>query len=106
MLGARTAVLNPGTHPDPGYAVLGDLLVTFGGGWDTCRHTEVPGWTAAHPPERLCQVVYAAPRGRGGRVADTARGRGAAVRCAVPGHGANPWQSAPDGLENAPGHGG
>ncbi|MCP9207572.1 spherulation-specific family 4 protein [Streptomyces cucumeris] len=98
-LGARTVVLNPGTHPDPGYAALGDLLITFEGCWETYRHIPVPGWTAGYPPERFCHLVYAVPVGRGGQVADSARRRGAAVHCAVPGDGANPWQSAPDGLE-------
>ncbi|RNG03805.1 spherulation-specific family 4 protein [Streptomyces botrytidirepellens] len=102
VLGARTVVFNPGTHPDPRYAALADLLVTFEGRWDTYRQAEVPDWTAAHPPGRFCHRVYDMPGGRAGQVGRTARARGAAVHCALPGAGANPWRSAPDELEEAP----
>ncbi|GGX97559.1 spherulation-specific family 4 protein [Streptomyces hiroshimensis] len=94
-LGARTAVLNPGTHPDPGYARLADLLVTFEGTWETYRRAAVPPWTADHPPSRFCHLVYGVPPGRAAHVARTADGRGAGVHCAVPGEGANPWRSVP-----------
>ncbi|WP_144386112.1 spherulation-specific family 4 protein [Streptomyces sp. SAJ15] len=99
LLGARTAVLNPGTHPDPGYARLADLLVTFEGRFDAYRTSEVPAWTAAHPPRRFCHLVYAVPEGSDGLVARTARRRGAAVHYAVPGAGHNPWRSAPADIE-------
>nr|WP_229358384.1 spherulation-specific family 4 protein [Streptomyces sp. UNOB3_S3] len=95
VLGARTAVLNPGTHPDPGYASLADLLVTFEGTWEDYQRARVPEWTTGHPPERFCHLVHGVPEGREGRVARTAGARGAAVHCAVPGTGANPWRSAP-----------
>ncbi|RLU83066.1 hypothetical protein CTZ27_29230 [Streptomyces griseocarneus] len=104
-LGARTAVLNPGTHPDPGYAHLGDLLVTFEGDWETYRHADVPAWTADHPPERFCHLVHGVPPGHADRVARTAARRGAAVHCAVPGEGANPWQSVPGTLAATAGEG-
>lgn len=94
-LGARRAVLNPGTHPDPGYALIADLLVTFEGSWESYRRATVPNWTADHPPERFCHLVYGVPPGHAEQVARTADGRGAAVHCAVPGEGANPWQTAP-----------
>ncbi|MET9413666.1 spherulation-specific family 4 protein [Streptomyces klenkii] len=94
-LGARTAVLNPGTHPDPGYARIADLLVTFEGTWEAYRRVAVPPWTADHPPARFCHLVYAVPPGRAADVARTAAGRGAGVHCAVPGEGTNPWRAAP-----------
>lgn len=94
-LGARTVALNPGTHPDPGYARLADLLVTFEGSWEEYRRAGVPAWTADHPPGRFCHLVYAVPDGCAEQVARTAERRGAGVHCAVPGEGANPWQSAP-----------
>ncbi|MFE5871939.1 spherulation-specific family 4 protein [Streptomyces roseifaciens] len=94
-LGARTAVLNPGTHPDPGYARVADLLVTFEGTWDTYRRAAVPTWTADHPPARFCHLVYGVPTGHAAHVARTAGDRGAGVHCAVPGEGANPWLAAP-----------
>lgn len=94
-LGARTVVLNPGTHPDPGYAEVADLLVTFEGSWEAYRTARVPDWTADHLPSRFCHLVYGVPQERAGLVARTAGRRGAAVHCAVPGKGENPWQTAP-----------
>ncbi|PJE95871.1 hypothetical protein CUT44_21015 [Streptomyces carminius] len=94
-LGAATAVLNPGAHPDPGYARLADLLVTFEGSWTDYRRAEVPRWTRGHPPHRFCHLVYAVPGHLDTAVARLAHERGAAVHCAVPGRGANPWRSVP-----------
>ncbi|MET7621674.1 spherulation-specific family 4 protein [Streptomyces sp. NPDC005408] len=90
--GAETLVLNHGVHPDPAYAELADLLVTFEGPWDSYRGLAVPLWTAAHPPERFCHLVYAAP--------PEARAS-AAVHCLVPGAGAHPWGTLPHALEPA-----
>ncbi|MFE7121567.1 spherulation-specific family 4 protein [Streptomyces sp. NPDC057654] len=95
LLGARRTVLNPGTYPDPGYAEIADLLVTFEGDWATYQRAEVPAWAHGHPPRRFCHLVYAVPHGRADDVARTAERRGAAVHYAVPGAGANPWQTAP-----------
>lgn len=103
VLGARTAVLNPGTHPDPGYASLADVLVTFEGSWEEYRRAGMPAWTADHPPGGFCHLVYGVPEGREGEVARTAGRRGAGVHCAVPGTGANPWQSVPVGGAGAAG---
>ncbi|GHF59141.1 hypothetical protein GCM10010218_45710 [Streptomyces mashuensis] len=97
LLGARTTVLNPGTHPDPGYADLADLLVTFEGTWEDHRRLTVPAWTAGHPPERFCHLVHGVPADRAGEVARTAGALGAGVHCAVPGGGPNPWRTAPLG---------
>ncbi|MFF7725159.1 spherulation-specific family 4 protein [Streptomyces sp. NPDC008001] len=94
-LGAGTAVLNPGTHPHPGYARIADLLVTFEGDWETYRRAAIPPWTADHPPARFCHLVYGVPPGGAAHVARTADGRGAGVHCAVPGEGTNPWRSLP-----------
>lgn len=93
--GAPTVVLNPGVHPDPGYAGVADLLVTFEGSWADYRGAEVPAWTARHPAELFCHLVYDVPGGLGERVARTAAARGAAVHCAVPGGPPNPWRAAP-----------
>ncbi|KNB52403.1 spherulation-specific family 4 protein [Streptomyces caatingaensis] len=94
-LGARTVVLNPGTHPDPGYAEVADLLVTFEGPWEAYRSAGIPAWTSDHLPTRFCHLVYGVPQERAGLVARTAGRRGAAVHCAVPGNGENPWRTAP-----------
>lgn len=95
LCGARTVVFNPGVHPDPGYARLADLLVTFEGGWDDYQVARVPRWTAGHCADRFCHLVYGVPDGLAGRAARLAALRGAAVHCAVPGVPPNPWQSAP-----------
>ncbi|MCB5182085.1 spherulation-specific family 4 protein [Streptomyces antimicrobicus] len=96
--GAGTLVLNHGMHPHPGYAELADVLVTFEGPWETYRRAEPPPpWTAGHPPERFCHLVYAVPPGA--PAAALAAERGAGVHCAVPGTGAHPWGSLPHGLE-------
>ncbi|WP_333771103.1 spherulation-specific family 4 protein [Streptomyces sp. IBSBF 2435] len=96
--GARAVVLNPGVHPDPGYAAVADLLVTYEGSWEDYTAAAVPGWTAAHPPSRFCHLVYGVPGAAAARaVARTAAGRGAAVHCAVPGGPPNPWQYVPSG---------
>ncbi|MCB5167135.1 spherulation-specific family 4 protein [Streptomyces bambusae] len=97
--GARTLVLNHGTHPHPGYAELADLLVTFEGPWDDYRDAVVPEWTAGHPAERFCHLVYGVPPGA--PAARLARTRRAAVHCAVPGSGAHPWNTLPYALEPA-----
>ncbi|WP_282691873.1 spherulation-specific family 4 protein [Streptomyces sp. CC208A] len=81
--GAATLVLNPGTHPDPGYEELADLVVTFEGPWDTYRTLDLP--VAPH----YCHLVYAAPPGF--RPATE-------VHCAVPGTGAHPWGTLPHDL--------
>ncbi|WP_405925877.1 spherulation-specific family 4 protein [Streptomyces sp. NBC_00035] len=101
VCGSRTVVLNPGVHPAPGYAEFADLLVTFEGTWKTYRHTDftVPAWTGSHPPDRFCHLVYGVPDGLCDVAARTARMRGAAVHCAVPGSGANPWSGLPPTLE-------
>jgi hypothetical protein len=94
--GARTAVLNPGVHPDPGYAAVADLLVTYEGTWADYAAAAVPRWTAAHPPGRFCHLVYGVPGPAAARaVARTAAVRGAGVHCAVPGGPPNPWQHVP-----------
>ncbi|MEU5807101.1 spherulation-specific family 4 protein [Streptomyces sp. NPDC047718] len=98
--GARTLVLNHGVHPDPGYAELADLLVTFEGPWDAYRNAAVPSWTADHPAGRFCHLVYAVPPGA--PAAELARQRRAAVHCAVPGTGAHPWGTLPNALRDAP----
>lgn len=98
--GARTLVLNHGVHPHPGYAGLADLLVTFEGPWDAYRDAvTAPPWTADHPAQRFCHLVYAVPPGA--PAAELAQERRAGVHCAVPGTGAHPWGTLPYALEAA-----
>ncbi|MEU3961350.1 spherulation-specific family 4 protein [Streptomyces buecherae] len=100
LLGAPTAVLNPGTHPDPGYADVADVLVTFEGDWASYQRARVPPWTAGHAPRRFCHLVYAVPDNERKKVARTSYDRGAALHCAVPGEGSNPWRYPPSGGDN------
>ncbi|GAA3370581.1 hypothetical protein GCM10020367_17770 [Streptomyces sannanensis] len=90
--GAATLVLNHGVHPHPGYAGLAEVLVTFEGTWDAYRSIVVPRWTTAHPPNRFCHLVYAAPPDA--HVATP-------VHCAVPGDAPHPWGTLPHTLEPA-----
>lgn len=57
-------VLAHGTHPHPGYAGIADQLVTFRGPWTDYRRSQVPEWTADHPPERFVHLVHGVPRGQ------------------------------------------
>lgn len=95
--GATTVVLNPGVHPTTsGYVGAADLLVTFEGHWSTyLRSFEAPSWTARHSPDRFCHLVYGVPPSLARLAARTALRRGAAVHCAVPGAGPNPWTRPP-----------
>jgi hypothetical protein len=96
--GVRTVVLNPGIHPDPGYAGIADLLVTFEGDWRTYRRAPVPAWTAEHPQERFCHLVHGVPSGLSDLAAGIATRRGAAVHCAVTGNTPHPWNALPEAL--------
>lgn len=102
-LGASTVVLNPGVHPDPGYLRLADLVVTFEGDWSTYVSAfSRPGWTARHPPERFCHLVYGVPEALVPLAVRTAGERGAAVSGPVTGHLPNPWTEPTPAL-TAPG---
>ncbi|BCM72647.1 MULTISPECIES: spherulation-specific family 4 protein [Streptomyces] len=91
-LGTGTVVLNPGVHPAPGYARLADLTVTFEGHWTTYVSAFTrPPWTARHPPDRFCHLVYGVPEALVPLAVRTARERGAAVSGPVTGEPPNPW---------------
>ncbi|MEU8890971.1 spherulation-specific family 4 protein [Streptomyces sp. NPDC048442] len=98
--GSGSLVLNHGTHPDPAYLRLADVLVTFEGSWETyLAAPDAPAWTAGYPADRFCHLVYEAPADVD--VAFLATRRGAAVHCAVPGGGEHPWGTLPQGLSAA-----
>ncbi|MFE9553397.1 spherulation-specific family 4 protein [Streptomyces sp. NPDC006692] len=78
-----TVVLNHGAQPHPGYARIGDLLVTFEGPWSAYRPTGPAG------PD-TCHLVYGAPPDA---VAQ------APVHCLVPGQLPHPWGTLPHRLE-------
>lgn len=100
--GMRTLALNPGVHPDPRYADLADLLVTFEGTWESYRNAAgPPRWARSLAPERVCHLVYGVPHGQGARTAALAGRRGAGVCCAVRGTLPHPWDGVPEGLAAA-----
>ncbi|MEU2156148.1 spherulation-specific family 4 protein [Streptomyces sp. NPDC019396] len=94
--GAETVVLNHGVHPAPGYARIADLLVTFEGPWTVYLSSfTLPRWTARHPPERFCHLVYGVPPALARVAEKAATERGAAVSCAVADTLPNPWLAPP-----------
>jgi hypothetical protein len=101
-LGAATVVLNPGVHPDPGYGRLADLTVTFEGHWTTYVTAFTrPAWTARHPPDRFCHLVYGVPEALVPLAVRTAHERGAAVCGPVTGEPPNPWSVLSPALTGA-----
>ncbi|MEV6960451.1 spherulation-specific family 4 protein [Streptomyces sp. NPDC051207] len=94
--GCATLALNHGTAPDPSYARVADLLVTFEGSWESYRALRHEPWRGPCDV-RLCHLVYGVPPGAD--LAPRARARGAAVHCAVPGEGDHPWGTLPHTLE-------
>ncbi|MFF4173105.1 spherulation-specific family 4 protein [Streptomyces sp. NPDC001744] len=100
--GVSPVVLNPGVHPDPGYARLADLTVTFEGHWSTYVSTfSRPSWTARLPAERLCHLVYGVPAPLVPLAVRTARERGAGVCGPVTGEPPNPWAGLTPALAEA-----
>ncbi|GAA0946107.1 spherulation-specific family 4 protein [Nonomuraea longicatena] len=53
-----TVVLNPGVYPDPGYAALADVLVTFEGPLAAYRAIREPSWARALARSRFCHLIH------------------------------------------------
>ncbi|GIH24434.1 hypothetical protein Aph01nite_27440 [Acrocarpospora phusangensis] len=85
-------VLNPGVYPDPGYAAVADLLVTFEGPWAAYRALAVPAW--ARPPEKSCHLVYGVP-GWARRLVQRSTARLTGSGFVTSGACPNPWQDLP-----------
>ncbi|WP_329565658.1 spherulation-specific family 4 protein [Kitasatospora sp. NBC_01266] len=98
--GCGLVVLGHGQHPEPAFAEpeLGDLLVTFEGSWTEYDALALPLWTAHHPAERFCHLVYQVAPERAEAVGALIASRRAGFGCAVPGGGDNPWATLPYGL--------
>jgi hypothetical protein len=62
--GAVFVVLNPGAVPDPGYAHLADVLVTFEGAYSDYRSglEQQPAWVRSLPADSVAHLVYGATR--------------------------------------------
>ncbi|WUH91129.1 spherulation-specific family 4 protein [Streptomyces sp. NBC_00433] len=104
--GAGHIVLGHGSHPDPRYADLADQLVTFAGSWDRYRWSEVPPWTAYHPPSRFVHLVHGVPELHLDGALRVARWQGAATVCLTDRtarDGTDPWAGLPRYWERAVG---
>ncbi|WP_214326722.1 spherulation-specific family 4 protein [Nonomuraea sediminis] len=53
--------LNPAAYPDPGYAQLADMVVTFDGPLSAYGATREPAWARDQPRGRFCQVIQDVP---------------------------------------------
>ncbi|TYB45355.1 hypothetical protein FXF69_18070 [Actinomadura chibensis] len=94
--GAECVVLNHGIYPDPAYARLADMLVTFEGPWSAYQHFRPPAWAARVPAETFCHLVYAAPQAVLARALARAGRGNAGVVYVTDRAGANPWSGLPD----------
>ncbi|MFI6597149.1 spherulation-specific family 4 protein [Nonomuraea sp. NPDC050536] len=56
-----TIALNPGVYPDPGYAQLADVVVTFDGPLSAYRATREPAWARDQARGRFCHVIHDVP---------------------------------------------
>jgi hypothetical protein len=90
-MGIDLIALNPGATPDPEYADLADVVITFEGPWAAYGEHVAAEWTRHHPPERFCHLVHSAPLAELASVRDGARGRHAGAVYATQLSGANPW---------------
>jgi hypothetical protein len=90
-LDAELVVLNPGVHPDPGYAEVADVVITFEGSWEQYQRLRTPSWTTGFPARRFGHLVHSAPPEACARIEEMARRHGAGYCYATPGTGANPW---------------
>lgn len=101
--GAGFVVTNHGTHPDPGYASVADLLVTFEGPWPAYTRMRPPTWAMRLPAWRFCHLVYAVPPWAYRAALLLVRRNNAGVVYVTDGDGANPWARLPGYFEPAPG---
>ncbi|HEU5156684.1 MAG TPA: spherulation-specific family 4 protein [Streptosporangiaceae bacterium] len=94
--GAEFIVFNHGVYPDPGYAAIADLLVTFEGPWPAYQLMDAPpAWATALPAWRFCHLVYGAPTGALDEAVRLAGERGVGVLYVTDGQGVNPWNGLP-----------
>ena len=96
--GASFVVLNPGTHPHPGYVDLANLTVTFEGSWAAYQALAVPDWVHDRPARRLCHLIHSVPPGAFDATLDLAARRNAGTVFISDGRGANPWDHYPAAL--------
>jgi hypothetical protein len=93
--GSGPVALNHGTYPDPGYADLAELLVTFEGPWRAYERLCAPSWAMRSPASRFCHLVYGTPRAVLGQVLRRAARCNAGSLYVTDRDGANPWDGLP-----------
>lgn len=86
-------VVNPGSTPDPGYAELADIVVTFEGPWRAYRDHVPADWTRHYPAERFCHLVHSTPPAQLAAANGTARAHHVGAFYITELTGANPWGS-------------
>ncbi|MDX6743760.1 spherulation-specific family 4 protein [Actinocorallia sp. A-T 12471] len=97
--GAGLVVFNHGTHPDPTYLTLADVLVTFEGPVTAYAAAEPPAWTLAGDPARFCHLVYGCRPEDLEVVTALARRRNTGVLYVTDRAGANPYDGLPSYFE-------
>ncbi len=93
--GARFVVLNPGTHPHPGYVDLANVTVTFEGTWAHYVSLSVPEWVHRYPSSRFCHLVHSLPRASFAEGLHLAAERHVRSVFLTDSRGANPWDHVP-----------
>ena len=94
--GAEFLVFNHGVYPDPGYAAIADLLVTFEGPWTAYQLMDAPpAWARSLPAWRFCHLVYGVPPAALDQAVALAGERGVGVLYVTDGQGVNPWNGLP-----------
>jgi hypothetical protein len=93
--GARFVVLNPGTHPHPGYVDLANVTVTFEGTWTEYVTLSVPEWVHRYPSSRFCHLVHSLPHAGFEDGLHLAAERHVGSVFLTDRRGANPWDRMP-----------
>jgi hypothetical protein len=99
--GASFVVLNPGTHPHPGYVDLANITVTFEGTWADYQQLTVPDWAYRKPARRLAHLVHSMPADAFDATLALASRRNVGTVFLTDGRGANPWDHYPAALTAA-----
>lgn len=93
--GADLVAFNHGVYPDPGYATLADLLVTFEGPLASYLEARPPAWTLTGRRQQFCHLVYGVAEGDLEAVLNLAGLRNTGIVYATDRTGANPYDALP-----------
>ena len=93
--GADLVVFNHGVYPDPAYAALADVLVTFEGSVDAYQALAPPSWPRSHSRHRFCHLVHTCPSDRLEEVLTLARRRHTALVYVTDRSLPNPYDGLP-----------